>query len=693
MMTNYRLSYLALSVTAALAATSAQAQRANDSKQLEEIVISAHPLSGEGLAQAAVVLSDEELDRAMAPSIGETVSDIAGIHNSSFGQAAGRPIIHGLGGARVRVMEDRIDTLDVSVTSADHAVTIEPFLANRIEILKGSSTLLYGPGAIGGIVDVHTGRIPHTITPGDTFATGKIDIRFADNADQKNGAIRLDGSGENIAWHIDAFTRDADEYDIPGFAESAVLRAAEEAEGEEEEEGEEEAFGFVPGSQLESDGGAIGLSFIGERVIAGFAVSTIDSAYGLPGGHGHEEEEGEEEGEEEEEEGNPLLDLKQTRFDLEFALADPFARFDALNIRVGVNDYEHQEIEPSGEVATNFDNDAVESRVELTYSEFGQWEGAFGVQYSDRDFSAVGEEAFVPPVETQSLGAFWVTQRSFNAFDLEAGLRLDQVDHDPSEGPSRDFTGISASIGAVIPVNDALSFGVLLDRSERAPVAEELYSNGPHLATNRFEIGDLNLSEEKATNLQATANYRTDLVDFTATAYLTNFDDYIFQSATGEIEDGLAVEVFDQEDADFVGFNTELSVQVAEFDQGSLAVNFMYDTVSADIDVSGNDNLPRIPASRHGFGFDMDWGSFSVALDYRRVDEQNDFADLELPTGGYDDISAQVAYGLDFGGSDLEFYLQGKNLTDDEQRDHTSFIKDFAPRPGRSVVAGVRLEF
>ena len=281
------------------------------SETIEEIVVLGHPLSGEGLAQASDVVSGVELDRKAADSIGATVGNEAGIHNSSFGVAVGRPVIHGLDGARVRIMEDRIDTLDVSVTSGDHAVTVDPFIANKIEILKGSGTLLYGSGAIGGVVDVNTGRIPHRALDG---VSGRFDLKSADNGNGRNGSFRVNGSVGMLGWHLDGFSRRADDYEIPGFAASARELAREEEEEEEhhdEEEGdeehhdeeedheEEEFFGVLPGSGFEVRGGSAGFSLIDNgEFIVGVSVSRITAEYGIPG-HGHEEHGHHEEGEEE----------------------------------------------------------------------------------------------------------------------------------------------------------------------------------------------------------------------------------------------------------------------------------------------------------------------------------------------------------------------------------------------------------
>ena len=224
-MQSKRLLPIALAVLLPALAHGEEARPEWADSKIEEVVITGHPLSAEGLAQPHDVLAGEELDRKAADSIGATVGNEPGIHNSSFGVAVGRPVIHGLDGARVRVLEDRIDTLDVSVTSGDHAVTVDPFVANRVEILKGSATLLYGSGAIGGVVDTHTGRIPHAVPDS---VTGKLDLRAGDNGDGRNGSFRLDGGGGSFAWHLDGFARERDDYDIPGYSESARFMAMEE---------------------------------------------------------------------------------------------------------------------------------------------------------------------------------------------------------------------------------------------------------------------------------------------------------------------------------------------------------------------------------------------------------------------------------------------------------------------------------
>ena len=734
----------ALSATAALTilgmgtAPAIHAEETSD-ELTEQIVVVGHPLSGEGLALPATVITAGELESMAANSIGATVGNEPGIHNSSYGAGAGRPVIHGLGGPRVRVMEDRIDTLDVSVTSGDHAVAVDAFIAERVEVLKGSATLLYGSGAIGGVVDVHTGRIPHEVPE---RVGGVVDLRASDNGDGRNGSFRLDGGGGDVAWHLDGFAREADDYDIPGFVESAYLHALEELEEmeehqdedehgaddhdedehhdeeehEDEHEAEEAVRGHLPGSGFEVRGGSVGFSFVGDRGFVGVSVSGLNSEYGVPGhshAHGHDEDD-HESGHDDEEHGDdhdeeehddehedehaddaesvPVIDLEQTRIDLEAALADPLEGFESLNVRVGINDYE--QLEPSGDLGTVIGNDAWEARAELTHGPAGGWRGALGAQFGDREFSVMGEEAFTPPVDTRSFGLFWVGERSLGSdLGLEAGVRLDRVEHDPAHGGSRDFTGGSASLGLIVPLGEAWEATLLADYSSRAPVGEELFSDGPHLATRSFEIGDSGLDQEQARNLAATLTGIGGRWTARGTFYYTSFADFIYQAATGEEMEGLDVRQFSQADATFVGFEVDGRITVVEWDAGLLELGAFFDTVSPELDVSGNDNLPLIPPDRFGVSVAFTNNRLRANVDYVRASGQDDIADFELPTDAHDDLRARIAWRFRPGDVTLDLYIAGRNLTDDEQRLHTSIAKDLAPERGRTVEAGMRMRF
>ncbi|RBP48925.1 TonB-dependent receptor [Arenicella xantha] len=706
-----------LSIVCLSAACQAGAQ------EIEEIVVKAHPLSEQGLAQSTIVLRGDELAENLQSSLGETVAGSPGIRSASFGGAVGRPVIHGLGGARVKTTEDRIDSLDVSVTSGDHAVTVEPFIADQITVLKGASTLLYGAGAIGGVVDTETGRIPTEVP--EAPISGRAELRAGDNADTRTGAVRLDGRlSDAVAWHLDAFSKEADDYEVPGEVESRALRASE---GESLEDGESQ---LLPGSRYSIDGGALGVSWVSEVGMIGVSVSKLNSDYGLIGGHNHEhdddhddhdddhddhdddhddhdddhddhdddhDEHDDDHDEEFELDDVGRIDLEQTRVDIEAQLNDPLRGIESLNLRVGINDYQHKEIEASGEVGTLFDNQAWEARLEAKHVAIGGWSGVLGVQLNDRDFSALGEEAFVPPVNTSASGLFWVGENNYSGFSVEGGVRVERVEHDPETSLSeREYNTTSASLGVVVPQSDALTWSALLDYTERAPSIEELYSNGAHLATQTFVIGDVDLETESGAGVTLSTNYESDLFDVRASVYHTRFNDFIYQANTGLIDDELPVFAYRQVDAAFTGLDLELGVHVGHFASGDLDVTAMFDTVNADLESgSGNSEqaLPRIPSDRLGVGLAWSGDAFSAKLNYTYVAAQRDVAILELPTESYTDISARLSYRMDVSSTEVTVFLQGRNLGDEEQRNHTSFIKDLAPAAGRRIEAGLRFLF
>jgi len=499
----------------------------------------------------------------------------------------------------------------------------------------------------------------------------------------------------------------------------------------------------------------------------GLSVSRMESNYGLPGPHAHGEEEGhgeeagehdeeagehdEEAGEhdeEAEEEGEALLDMEQTRVDFELDMPAPFPGIRDFNLRIGYSEYQHEEIESGDHAGTKFSNDAWEARAEFRH-EAGPWEGVAGLQHAYRDFEAVGEESFAPPVITNNTGVFWVGRRTYEAFDLEAGVRLERVSHNPATGGDKDFTIHAVSIGALVPLGDQLELGLLASHSSRAPIAEELYAEGPHLVSNTYEIGDAGLSKERAASVALRLQYAAPAWDVAVAAYFTRFTDYIYQEATGRMvnhgglsrrdeaielledndisfEQGIteeaAIELLEgsmdtkvadagrmleaseefslreervmQEDAEFFGIDVEASAQIASWPGGEARLHGKFDYVDAKLSVSGNDRLPRIPPLRYGIGLSGRWGAGTLSIDYLRAEDQDETAPHELPTDGYDDLSVHATLELPAGnGATMEFFLHGKNLTDDEQRLHTSHIKDFAPQPGRTIEVGARLQF
>ncbi|HEX6904912.1 MAG TPA: TonB-dependent receptor [Thermoanaerobaculia bacterium] len=655
----------------------------------DEILVTASPdvRSRYEVAQPTSVLSEEELQQRLQPTLGETLGKEPGVSSTFFGQGASRPVIRGLGGDRIRVLESGVGSGDASTTSPDHAVSIDPMTAERIEVLRGPATLLYGSSAVGGVVNVIDNRIPDEM-PGAKIE-GTAELRGGTVSDERGGTARLEGGLGRFAWHVGYLKREADDYEIPGFAESAALRAAE---GEEGEEGEE-AFGFVPNSATESESEAVGLSYIGDNGFVGVSVSGLDTLYGIPGGaHGHEHEG--EEGEGEAEEEAPVrVDLEQRRYDLRGSITRPLGIFRGVNVRLGVTDYEHRELE-GDEVGTRFLNDSWEGRFELLQNALGPLSGSIGFQALSRDFEAIGEEAFVPPTRTDSWAVFAFEEVTRGAWRFQLGGRYENQDVEAeTEGVDhRSLSGLSGSLGVVYGIGDDYSLGLSLARSTKLPNAEELFSNGPHIATRAFEVGDPNLDEETSLGVDVTLRKSNGPLTGELTFFTNRFDDYIFEQATGEEEDGLPVFQYVQRDAEFHGAELSGVWELFHGEPDHLDLEFGADFVRAELRDTG-EPLPRIPPRRYRLGLHYRGERLSGLIEGIQAEDQDRVSQFETPTGGYTLLNASVGYRFLTNVAVYDLLLRGTNLTDEEARTHVSFLKDFAPLPGRDVSLSLRVTF
>ena len=653
----------------------------------EEIVVTASPdvRSTYEIAQPTSVLSGEELQRRIQPTLGETLSREPGVTSTFFGQGASRPVIRGLGGDRIRVLESGIGSGDASTTSPDHAVSLDPLAAERIEVLRGPATLLYGSSAVGGVVNVIDDRIPDSLS--DQRISGTVELRGGSGAEERGGIASVNGSLGRIAWHADVLRRETDDYEIPGFAESEILRSLEGSEGEEEEE----AFGVLPNSATETESGTVGFSWVGDDGFLGVSVRDFDTLYGIPGGHHHEE--GEEGEEEEEEEAGVRVDLEQRRYDLRGGIDRPFGLFRGASLRFGTTDYEHRELE-GAEVGTRFLNDSWEGRLELLQKQLGSLTGSFGFQALSRDFEAIGEEAFVPPTRTDSWAAFTFQEIARGGWRFQLGARFESQDVSAeTEGiDDRSFDDLSGSFGVVRRFGEDYSLGLSIARSTKLPNAEELFSNGPHIATNAFEIGDPSLQEETSLGADLTLRKVSGRLTGEVTLFANRFDDYIYESLTDEEEDGLPVFRYVQQDAEFRG--AELTGVWAAWhgEPHHFDVEFGADFVRAELRDSG-DPLPRIPPRRYRLGVHYRGDRLDGLVEGIRVEEADRVAAFELPTEGYTLLNASLGYRFFTARAVYELLLRGTNLTDEEARNHVSFLKDLVPLPGRDVSLALRMTF
>lgn len=694
--------------------------------QIEEVVVHGHPLGG-AVSQSTDILEAEELEHAVRQSIGETLAQTPGVHSASFGPAVGHPVIHGLSGTRVLVLENHVSSMDVSSSGSDHSIAVEPFLADRIEVIKGSGTLLYGSGAMGGTVDVHTHRVPAEVPEA---LSGRVLIRGDNGSDARYAGFRLDGGGGQWAWHLDGYSSENGDLAIPGYA---ALDSHDEEEEEhhdedeeehhdedEEEEHEEPVKGVLENSFGDYAGGAFGAAYHGERGHFGVAVVVRDWTYGIVGEHAHGEEEHHEdeheEGEDEDHEDDhedehgeesPWIVLEQTKFMSEFGLHDPFPGFTSLEGSVVVSDYEHSEVEGEGEIASHFGNEAWQARVVLEAEPRGAWETAVGIQFGGGDF-VFGSEGEFEPVETSHQAIFGVAHGEFEGFGLETGARLESVEHVHASGQSLDFLASSISVGLVIPA-EQWEFTARLDRSMRAPEGEELFAAGEHLAIGGFQMGSADLDEEQSLNVSVGAVFRSEGLELKLTGYRYGFDNFIYQRETDDHDDDhddeedhhddedrhdeMPVFQWSQTEATLLGFDAEARFELLTEAQATADLVLGYDWVTTDVDDPHESHLPRIPPQRLSIAAEVTWKDVWGRVAYSHYADQDEVTSHETPTDGYGNLDIEGEYATKLGEADLVFFIAGRNLGDEEQRQHASFVKDEAPLAGRRVEAGVRIWF
>nr|WP_233244572.1 TonB-dependent receptor [Acidovorax sp. HMWF029] len=634
----------------------------------------------------ATVLEGDELVRRREATLGETLNSEPGITSSHFGAGASRPIIRGMDGPRVKVLSDGAELHDASTISPDHAVVSEPMLATQIEVLRGPSALIYGNGAVGGVVNVLDGKVP-TAVPAKGLE-GSAELRANTGAREGAGAFSLTGGTGNLAVHVEGVARDAGDYRVgKGWAP------------------DNEATRKVQGSFNRTNTGSVGLSWVGDRGYLGAAYTRQAAKYGLPG-HNHSFEgchthgnhlhcgahEGEGEDGHDHDHGAghgdvPVVDLRSERFDIRGELRNPFAGFSALRLRAGVTDYVHDEVE-GGAVSTTFKNKAYDTRIELQHEPVAGFKGVIGLQTSQRKFSAEGEEAYVQPTVTRRTGLFVLEEYRLGDWRFEAALRHDrQTARAETSGIERSHNGTSASLGAVWKFTPGYQVGASFTRASRAPSAEELYARGLHMATSTYERGDASLRSETSQNFDLSLKKTAGDTTFGVSVFRNSINNYIY-GRTLDALDGLQLLQYSQADATFTGIEGQVRQRITR----NLGVTLFGDTVRAKVDGAGN--LPRIPASRLGVRLDGNWNAWEGQVEWVQVARQNRIAAFETATPGYGMLNVGLAYNGQFSsGTPWQVYLKGTNLTDRLAYAHTSFIKNAAPLMGRNLTVGVKVAF
>ncbi len=634
---------------------------------LPPVVVTANPLgAGEGdqILTPAKVLSGDELSNRLGSSLGETLSHELGVSASAFGAGASRPIIRGLEGARVKILQNGMAVADMSTLSNDHAAAVSGPSTRQIEILRGPAALLYGSGAIGGLINVVNDRIPTVL---QAQPTGEAELRHGSVDRSGTAAVSVDGSAGSIGLHLDGSVQDARNYRIPD----------DRIQGDPGS-----GSGRLPGSFTRERNLGLGLSTIGDWGHLGASVGVLGKRYGIPTDEG------------------ASIDLDQTRYDVDALLKNPFGVFETFKAKLGYTDYKHSELNNEGEAETNFKNRAFETRWELAHAPLAGWRGTVGLQTEESKFSALSAETgtpdTVPTTRSTSTALFIVEERELGPVRLNAGLRVENVQRRPEAGPDRSFDLTSYSVGGLWPFTPGYGLGVTWSVAQRAPTTEELYSNGPHEATATFDVGNDAFCKETSHNIEFSLQKTSGLVRWKANVFHNRVKDFVYGQLTGNLLDDeglpgdeLSERVFGQADATIRGAEAEVSYNL--HGQG-LSLRAFADRSRGRLDEGGG-SLPLQPATR--VGADIGWRQrpWRTGASVIHAQSQDRLAASETRTPSYTQLDASLSYTQRVNRQDVTWFLLARNLLDEDIRLSTSVLKDVTPLPGRSLIVGVRTRF
>ena len=677
------LSILAVASVSVFAAENEQATT------LDTIRIKAHPLeqTSKDFAVADTVVDQKRLAQG-AVTIGEALSGETGISSNQFGAGSSRPVIRGQDGPRIKILQNSSENIDVSTLSPDHAVTVDPALAKQVEVIRGPSTLLFGAGTVGGLVNVTDSKLP-TALPEKGYEAN-VGLRYNTGSDEKlaTAGVTL-GLGDQVALRVEGLKREANDYIAPDYVH----------EGEKERRVDNT---FAKGQTVN-----FGLSWIYDRGFTGISYSNRQDQYGLPG-HSHEyeschlhglslhcgEHDHDEDGHDHDDhdhdhahEAGPWIDLKSERYDVRTELDDPFAGFKKLRAQASYTDYQHDEIEEDT-IATRFKNKGYDGRLELVHNPLGAWEGVIGTQYGQQKLELTGEEAFLAPNTTKKWSVFALEHAQLNDVHVELAARVDQQKIDIDDSSKKDFDGSAFSVSGAANWEFAPNYKLSLVTShqERLPLAQELYADGGHFATNTYELGNDQLSKEKSNNVELGFHYDDNTFDYHVHVYHNWFDDYIYAQTLDRYKDFRLVQ-YAQDKAKFYGAEAEAGYQISPI----YKLSVFGDYVRGKID---NDNAPRVPAGRLGTKLNADFDDhWSGSAEYYHVFQQDKIAAYETDSQSYNMLNLGVAYSGNYSNvSDYRVFLNANNLLDDQVYQHASFLSTI-PQVGRNFSVGVNFNF
>lgn len=682
---------LFISISYSLFANANTTTKSEEKPQNEVLKVYSTPLQTpqEKMATPVAVITQEELRANRSASIAETLTSLPGFHASFFGGGSVHPVIRGMSGNRVKVLHSGSDLMDVSSIGADHAITSEPFLSQRIEVLKGSSALLYGGGTIGGAINVIDSKIPMSVP--EKGYDGELHYQYDSVSKGNTGAAGLTLGQDNLALRIEGTKRYQSNYKQP-----EPLHQGEASR--------------LAGSYQDNQSANIGASWIFDEGYIGIGYGEQHRRYGLPGHthfHDHEEEHhhapthpplvghhhhdhNHEYPDEQHEHGIPYIIMESKRWDLCGEKSNPFAGIESVRFSAARTHYHHDEKEDH-EVSTQFKNKGDELRFSFTHQPILGWHGVIGGQFNQRDFSAYGEEAYVPSTKTKNHSLFLLEEYQFGDFRYELGFRQEWqslLNRETQKNNKQSASSISAGLAWNFTQDYFLNLS--LSHTKRLPVAEELYANGVHAASRTIEKGDPNLTAETANNIDIGITKVTGDIQFNISTYYNHIDNYIYGKFTGaELNNGYRPLQYVQHDAQFKGVEGNIDYY---YHQDSL-IGISGDYVRANL-LHNKGNIPRIPAYRLSVYIKH---SLTENLNGQiRVDhfgKQNKTAEYETPTASYNTVSLGSEYIGYLDNTNYTLYAKVNNIFDAKGKDSTSYIKDEMYLPGRNIILGTTLTF
>ena len=640
------------------------------------------------------VMDSEQLTHDARTSIGETLQNLPGVSASSFGPTASRPILRGLSGERVRILIDGIGTLDLSASDPDHQVTVNPLTAERIEVLRGPSALLFGSSAIGGVVNVIDTRIPRHV-PDEAVAADAL-LQYGSAANERSGNLSVDVPlGGSFVAHADGAYSKYDDLDIGGYVLSKPLREQALASIDPDIRALADLKDKLPNTAGRIGDIAGGVAYVDGDLNVGVAVSHHSFKYGVPIRYSLDPDE---------EAEAPVLNGRQTRGDLRanIPLGGPFKIFE---FRGGIAKYHHDELEEDGSIGSSFFTHGKEMRADVVQNDRGGWGGTSGVQYLDVDVHLAGDEKYLPDARNRQLGLFTLQSIVKGPIRFEAGARIEssklRADGDAqiaanggiigSVPLSRSFTPLSGSLGANYEFASGWRAGLSVSHSERAPAIDDLFANGPHGGSETFEVGNPDLRKESSNAVELSVHRTTGPIHVQGSLYYSKFSNFIFQAPTGDVRDGLPIFTYREGKADYYGFELGADTRFGKAVGIDWGGELVTDATRATIRHFGP--APQIPPFRVLGALTGSKGQVDGRIELERVSAKNRTAPIETSTPGYTMVNASLDWHPFSAHPDLTLSLQGNNLFDVEARRATSLLKDYAPLAGRDIRLTARATF